>query len=171
MTRERRTSFRDAFLSPPPFGLAHARQGKRNSCRPGGGPEWINTKKKGLCECFAQLRSYTSTSTEEEGVLLRGETCLGGFATRFSRSFFHFSSFLARTTERLEPRAAVRFVDRWMLARSPPESQQEVDSRPEISPLRGDRFSRFSPLRRGAGGAVREPSSDARREREGQRGR
>lgn len=50
---------------------------------------------------------------------------------------------------------------------STPESSQEVDSRPEISPLRGDRFSRFSPLRRGlargAGGAVREPSGGTRR--------
>lgn len=50
---------------------------------------------------------------------------------------------------------------------STPESSQEVDSRPEISPLRGDRFSRFSPLRRGlgrgAGGAVREPSGGTKR--------
>lgn len=50
---------------------------------------------------------------------------------------------------------------------STPESSQEVDSRPEISPLRGDRFSRFSPLRRGlargAGGAVREPSRGTKR--------
>lgn len=136
----------------PLWPLPHGIEESRILCRPSSCPEWTNTQGRG-CEWFAQLRSYISTSHEGGSSSLRG---FGGL-TLFPFLFFLFPCTTANGTKGLSVGRAI----------STPESSQEVDSRPEISPLRADRFSRFSPLRRGlargAGGAVREPSGGTKR--------